>query len=89
MIDFGAGIDPEARNKLFDPFFTDKEGGTGLGLAIVKRIVVLHQGHISVQSKPGKGTRFTIHLPYFDLSELSEHYISKEASATSFITEAV
>jgi PAS domain S-box-containing protein len=78
VIDSGTGIDPEIKNKLFEPFFTNKDGGTGLGLAIVKRIVVLHRGRINVQSKPGKGTRITIYLPYFDLEELSDNYMTRE-----------
>jgi two-component system phosphate regulon sensor histidine kinase PhoR len=40
-----------------------KMGGTGLGLAIVKHIMIANAGNISVESSPGKGSRFTIHLP--------------------------
>ncbi len=60
--DNGRGIDPENMEKIFDPFFTTREQGTGLGLAIVKRIVELHSGNISVESKKGYWTRFSIVL---------------------------
>ena len=49
--------------KIFDPFFTTKEKGTGLGLSVVYGIVERHKGRVSVESEPGKGTRFTIRLP--------------------------
>jgi len=72
VIDSGNGIDPEIKSKMFNPFFSTKAEGTGLGLALVKKIVTLHQGWIEVQSKPGKGTRITMHLPYVDISDLRE-----------------
>jgi len=61
--DTGPGIKEEDLGKLFDPFFTTKSKGTGLGLVIVKRIIEAHQGRIGLESKVGKGTRFTIKLP--------------------------
>jgi signal transduction histidine kinase len=63
VIDNGAGIAPEDREKIFLPFFTTKPSGTGLGMAIVKKIVDLHGGDISVESAPGRGTRVRISLP--------------------------
>ena len=63
--DTGKGIRPEHLAHVYDPFFTTKEigKGTGLGLALCARIVHDHQGTIQVQSQPGAGTTFTIHLP--------------------------
>ena len=64
--DTGKGISQETLDRVFDPFFTTKEVGlgTGLGLSIAYGIVEKHQGAISVESKLGEGTRFTIRLPY-------------------------
>jgi signal transduction histidine kinase/putative methionine-R-sulfoxide reductase with GAF domain len=61
--DSGVGIPDEDMNKLFDPFFSKKEGGIGLGLSIAHRIIDQHHGKIEVESDPGKGTLFTIWLP--------------------------
>ncbi|MDQ3804047.1 MAG: response regulator [Acidobacteriota bacterium] len=63
--DTGPGIAPEHLNKIFDPFFTTKPvgEGTGLGLSITYGIVERHGGTISVESRPGEGTTFTIMLP--------------------------
>jgi len=61
--DSGSGIPQETIAEIFNPFFTTKENGTGLGLAIVRKIVELHGGNLFVESLPGSGTRFDIHLP--------------------------
>lgn len=62
--DTGKGISPEDMKRLFQPFFTTKKGtGTGLGLTIANDIVERHRGRIKVESKPGKGSTFTIFLP--------------------------
>jgi two-component system NtrC family sensor kinase len=62
--DTGKGIADEVIDKIFEPFFTTREIGTGLGLAITHGIVGRHGGDISVQSRPGHGTTFTIRLPF-------------------------
>jgi len=61
--DTGCGIAAEDISKVFEPYFSTKETGTGLGLAIVKKAVDDHGGTISVASKQGSGTTFTIILP--------------------------
>jgi signal transduction histidine kinase len=61
--DSGLGIPSEDLDKLFDPFFSTKEGGVGLGLSIAHRIIDQHRGKIEVESTLGKGTRFTVWLP--------------------------
>ena len=63
LIDTGCGIDEEACSKIFDAFFSTKSGGSGLGLPTTKKIVEAHGGSITVQSEPGRGTKFTIKLP--------------------------
>lgn len=80
--DTGIGIDSESLQHLFDPFFRSSDviskhiEGSGLGLAIVKNIVDYKGGTISVASKPGEGTTFTVTLPlHFDTA--AEHPVEK------------
>ncbi|MGD0785532.1 MAG: ATP-binding protein [Sedimentisphaerales bacterium] len=67
--DNGCGIEQKHLPRLFERFYvvdksrSRKLGGTGLGLSIVKHIVQLHNGSVSVESTPSKGSTFTIHLP--------------------------
>jgi len=61
--DTGRGIPADDIAKVFEPYYSTKETGTGLGLAIVKKAVDDHGGSISVTSKEGSGTTFTIILP--------------------------
>jgi signal transduction histidine kinase len=65
VADTGAGINPEQMSKIFDPYFTTKQGksGTGLGLYITKKVVEDHHGSIKVDSTPAVGTTFTVRLP--------------------------
>lgn len=60
--DTGPGIPPEVRERMFDLFYTTRQGGTGLGLYITQRIVAEHKGYIEVQTGPG-GTAFRVALP--------------------------
>jgi signal transduction histidine kinase len=63
--DTGPGLSPEAQRHLFQPFFTTRPHGTGmgLGLAVAHGIVTAHGGRIEVESQPGQGTCFRVHLP--------------------------
>jgi signal transduction histidine kinase/HAMP domain-containing protein len=61
--DTGKGISPENKNKIFQLFFTTRQGGTGIGLANTFRFVQLHNGSIEFESEVGRGTTFTIQLP--------------------------
>ncbi|GAC1334609.1 MAG: hypothetical protein NVSMB17_16470 [Candidatus Dormibacteria bacterium] len=69
VIDRGIGIAPEHQQQIFQRFFqvdntaTRHFGGTGMGLALVKQLVELHDGRVSVESTPGKGSTFTVTLP--------------------------
>ena len=63
VADTGRGIPPEAKDKLFLPYYSTKGRGTGLGLAIVHRIVADHHGTIRVEDNLPRGTVFTLELP--------------------------
>jgi signal transduction histidine kinase len=63
IFDNGPGIPPDKRDKIFDAYFTTRAKGTGLGLAIVKHNTEMYGGAVTVQSEPGKGTRFTLEFP--------------------------
>lgn len=61
--DTGTGIDPEALERIFVPFYTTKAEGTGLGLPLCHQIVEEHEGDIQIKSEKGKGTIFSVYLP--------------------------
>jgi len=61
--DTGAGIPDENLSKLFTPLFTTKAKGQGFGLPVCKRLVEAHDGNITVKSKVGKGSTFTVEIP--------------------------
>lgn len=63
VADRGAGIPPAELARIFEPYFSTKQGSSGLGLAVVRSIVQKHEGHVAVESLPGKGTTFRIWLP--------------------------
>jgi signal transduction histidine kinase len=63
--DSGCGMTPEVMSQIFDPFYTTKDmgKGNGMGLSIVHGIVKSHEGAITAESEPGRGSSFIIHLP--------------------------
>ena len=63
--DEGIGIPADMKRKIFDPFFTTKRdaGGTGLGLSISSNIIKAHNGTITVDTSPLKGTVFKVTIP--------------------------
>ncbi len=62
VTDNGYGIKHDNLEQIFVPFFTSKKEGSGIGLSLSREIMRLHKGNITVQSKPGKGSRFTLHF---------------------------
>lgn len=63
ILDEGAGIPEELREKIFDLYFTTKSEGSGIGLAMTYRILQLHHGSIEVKSREGRGTEFRLVIP--------------------------
>ncbi len=63
VIDRGCGIPPDKIETIFNPFVTTKRDGVGLGLAIVSKIVDGHNGRMTVESEPGRGSTFRVFLP--------------------------
>jgi signal transduction histidine kinase len=61
--DDGTGIAPDLVPRIFDPHFSTRSTGTGLGLAIVRRLVESWGGSVDVDSSPGVGTTFRVHIP--------------------------
>jgi signal transduction histidine kinase len=64
ITDTGSGIDEKSLDRIFDPFFSTRDGGTGLGLTLTQQIISEHGGNIRCQSEPGQGTTFEITMPY-------------------------
>jgi len=62
--DNGPGVAPELRERIFAPFFTSKRNGTGLGLALVQKIIVFHNGRITIGTSPLGGASVKITLPF-------------------------
>jgi signal transduction histidine kinase/CheY-like chemotaxis protein len=85
--DTGRGIPDDARARIFDDYFQadnpqrDRRQGLGLGLSIVRGLVELLHGRIEVQSKPGKGTLFTVRLPVLAVRAAREPDVRFDASA--------
>ncbi len=90
VIDTGIGIKKEDHEKIFSEFeqvdssFSRRYEGTGLGLALTKKLVELHGGDIFVESEEGKGSKFTVVLPLFDLSVVEKEVRPIEAAREKF-----
>jgi two-component system, NtrC family, sensor histidine kinase HydH len=67
--DNGPGMSDEIRTRIFEPFFTRREGGAGLGLTFVQRVVHEHRGRVSLESEPGRGTVFRVNLPISEIHQ--------------------
>jgi len=78
VVDNGCGIPDGGLNKIYDPFYTTKDGNCGLGLPAVYLILKKNSGFIDVQSKTGQGTEVEIYLPaYMDLDQIGEQIEKK------------
>lgn len=80
--DTGPGIPADAREDIFNPFFTTKEKGTGLGLSIAHQIVAEHGGYITVDSREGHGCRFAIHFPTLGDAHIVHHEEMQRAAVS-------
>jgi len=69
--DTGSGIAPDKLARIFDAYYSSRPSGSGLGLPTTRRVIEAHNGTISVNSEPGKGTSFTIKLPLHEVSKPS------------------
>lgn len=87
VVDTGSGIPADKLALIFDKFtqadssITRKHGGTGLGLAITKKLAELHGGTIRVESEVGKGSKFTMEIPYDEIVEQAPVHVPKPVAA--------
>jgi signal transduction histidine kinase len=65
VADTGRGVSADEAGRIFNDFYTTKQGGTGLGLSIVRRLVMDLHGTLGVDSAPGRGTRVIIDIPAY------------------------
>ena len=63
VADNGPGVPPELQEKIFYPFFTTRDDGSGIGLATVQKVIASHGGTLALESRPGCGACFGVHLP--------------------------
>ncbi len=91
VADTGCGMDEHVRARVFEPFFTTKPAGqgTGLGMAMTYGIVRQSEGAVTVASKPGAGTRVTIHLPRHTGNSAPDETAADEAAKTPMGTETI
>ena len=81
--DHGCGIAAEVLPRIFDPYFTTKQGGSGLGLATVHAIIAKHEGYITVQSSPGVETTFSIYIPACETAQPEESTVGQQLQTGS------
>ncbi len=76
--DTGIGIEPEQKEKIFDPFYSTKPNGVGIGLSISYSIIVEHGGSISCYSRKGEGTTMKITFPVYIYNDLQLEFLNRE-----------
>jgi signal transduction histidine kinase len=82
VVDTGVGIPREEQEEIFKPFFTTRHAGSGLGLSITRGILERHGGRVELESLPGQGSTFTLHIP-LDQPAATEAGLSEESPAES------
>jgi signal transduction histidine kinase/AmiR/NasT family two-component response regulator len=88
IVDTGIGMTEEVKRRVFDPFFTTKGvTNTGLGMSVSYGIVKRHGGEILIESEPGEGTTFIIHLPTGYVDEIPEERTVKPIPVTPTVQE--
>jgi signal transduction histidine kinase len=80
VADDGIGIEPEMKERVFEPYFSTRAAGTGLGLAIARKVAEDHGGSIALESEPGEGTEVTLRLPI--APDLTRHRAPPPRAAT-------
>jgi signal transduction histidine kinase/CheY-like chemotaxis protein len=83
ICDHGVGISEEHLHRVFDPYFTGKQGGRGLGLAIAYSVILKHGGHVVLDSELGLGTSVTIFLPATEANIQEEFVLPDEDLAVT------
>jgi two-component system, NtrC family, sensor kinase len=90
VVDDDCGIDPAIQGKVFDPFFTTKPvgQGTGLGISMSYGIIKDHGGSIDFESEPGRGTRFTLVVPFSPIPRFASSGDSRAQNTRPAPTQA-
>lgn len=78
--DNGVGIPTESLNRILEPFYSTKGSGTGLGLSIAQRVVERHNGKMSIESQPDKGTKVRVYIPHFVADRIDTTCLTHKAA---------